>query len=88
VITQAEADANPGWIALLGQLAQSGRACRLQAGGPPVWLARERLGQLSAVFPGAHLEPALPVLPGFDQPYAQDIALSELLRARLSGFGP
>lgn len=88
VITQAEADANPGWNALLGHLAQSGRACRLQAGGQPLWLARERLCQIKAVFPDACLEPALPALPGFDQPYERDTALTELLRARLGGFGP
>jgi ATP-dependent Lhr-like helicase len=52
------------------------------------WLARERLNLLLALYPAAHLEPALELLAGFDQPIDPDSALSELLRARLSGHGP
>ena len=87
-ISQAEVDQNPGWPALLKALTKAGRSLSLQTSSQPLWLARERLNLLQAVYPGAALEPALGMLPGFDQPLDADAALTELLRARLSGFGP
>lgn len=84
-VCDGEVQANPGWLAWLQQLAESGRAChlRLPEGGG-LWLARERLPWLLALYP----QPAPAALPGFDQPIDADSAAVELLRARLGGFGP
>ncbi|MCO7634553.1 DEAD/DEAH box helicase [Pseudomonas guariconensis] len=87
-ISRAEAQANAGWESLLDQLAKAGRACLLQDAGQALWLARERLDLLTALYPLGRLEPPLGLLPGFDQPIDADTALTELLRARLSAFGP
>ncbi len=81
-----EAQAEPRWRTLLAQLAKAGRALYLE--GQSLWLARERLALLQAVYPGCQPTPAPDVLPGFDEPVAPEQALSELLRARLSGHGP
>jgi len=87
-VNQAEVQANAPWPALLEQLANAGRAGLLHTGEQGLWFARERLNLLQACYPQAHLEPALDLLPGFDQPLERDTALTELLRSRLSGFGP
>lgn len=87
-ITQAEVQANDGWAALLGQLTDADRACRLDTCGQPLWLARERLRSMTTLYPDASLAPALQPLPGFDQVVDADSALSDLLRGRLSAFGP
>lgn len=88
-VSQAEADANPGWQAWLDTLAGSGRATRLQVGtGQFLWLPLEHLTCLQAVYPHAPMTPALASLSGFDAPLDPDQALVELIRARLSGFGP
>jgi len=85
-ISKAEVQANPGWDLLLRQLAKAGRALCLA--DHKLWLARERLNLMLALYPAARLEPALELLPGFHQAIDADSALSELLRARLSGHGP
>ena len=85
-ISHDEVQANPSWDLLLRQLAKAGRALRLT--DEKLWLARERLNLLQALYPAARMEPALAVLPGFDQAIDPDSALNELLRARLSGYGP
>jgi len=85
-ISQQEVHANPSWGLLLRQLAKAGRALQMPA--QQLWLARERLNLLQALYPQATLTPALGVLPGFDQAIDPDSALSELLRARLCGHGP
>ena len=83
-ITAAEVAANPGWEQWLTSLTKAGRACRING----LWLARERLNLLLAVYPGSTVEPALGLLPGFDEALDADGAAVELIRARLSGFGP
>lgn len=85
-ISQAQVSANPGWNLFLRQLAKAGRALRLPR--EQLWLARERLNLLQAIYPATPLEPALEQLPGFDQPIEPDNALGELLRGRLSAHGP
>ena len=87
-ISHEEAQTGPGWPGLLAQLTKAGRACLLRTGEQGLWLARERLNLLLACYRHAKLEPSLGMLPGFDQPLDPDSALIELLRARLSGFGP
>ncbi|MFK0089368.1 DEAD/DEAH box helicase [Pseudomonas sp. NPDC090755] len=88
-ISREEVQAHPDWQAWLAQLATAGRAVCLHLDAQPsLWLARERLMLLRAVYPQADLTPDVPALPGFDQAVESDTALVEVLRARLSGFGP
>ncbi len=80
----AESEVAPQWAQWLQALADGGRASRLQIGADQaVWVALERLSCLNAIYPND-----LPLLPGFDEPWTFDEALVEVLRARLSGFGP
>jgi ATP-dependent Lhr-like helicase len=80
----AESEVTPQWAEWLQALADGGRANRLQIGtDQAVWVALERLSCLKAIYPND-----LPLLPGFDEPWTFDEALVEVLRARLSGFGP
>ncbi|WP_338806331.1 DEAD/DEAH box helicase [Pseudomonas chlororaphis] len=88
-IGEQEAQANPQWSAWLQALADSGRASRLQIDDKQaLWLAVERLGCLRAIYPQAPLQPVLEAPPGFDEQWQRDEALLEVIRARLSGFGP
>lgn len=87
-ISDDEVAANPGWADWLHSLADSGRACHLQLPETGLWLARERLNWLHALYPQATLQPSLAPLPSHDQPIDEDSAALELLRARLGGFGP
>jgi len=88
-ISASEAEANPHWPGWLHDLAQSGRACRLQIDAQPiVWLARERLNCLQALYPQAAVHPAVAPLPGFDEPWTVEEALLDVIRARLAALGP
>ncbi|WAN08475.1 DEAD/DEAH box helicase [Stutzerimonas balearica] len=82
----AESELQDGWHAWLQTLAQGGRAtCLAVAEGRSLWVARERLALLRRLYPNAPAEPALDVPACADD---EDAAGVELLRARLSGFGP
>ncbi len=84
-----EAGAQPQWQGWLQQLAASGRACLMDVGNEQLlWLAVERLPLMQALYPGATCVPALAPLPGFDAAWDVDAAAQELIRSRLSGFGP
>ncbi|WP_028621574.1 DEAD/DEAH box helicase [Pseudomonas sp. Ant30-3] len=88
-ISDAEASANPEWPQWLKALADSGRACRLQINAEQsLWVALERLTCLRAIYPQAGLFPPLQALPGFDEAWEPDEAVLEVIRARLSAFGP
>ncbi|MCY1408124.1 hypothetical protein D9M71_234410 [compost metagenome] len=88
-VSQVEVDANPQWQQWLENLATSGRATRLQVAADTfIWLALERLTGLQAIYPHAAMTPPLVPLPGFDDIQDPDQALVEVIRARLSGFGP
>ncbi|WP_137818857.1 DEAD/DEAH box helicase [Pseudomonas sp. 2FG] len=88
-ITEAEARANAGWPDWLAQLARARRASCLQLeGGLALWLPAERLCQLQALYPLGIAKPAISAPAGFDEPWAAEAALVEVVRARLSGFGP
>ncbi|WP_417791327.1 DEAD/DEAH box helicase [Stutzerimonas xanthomarina] len=88
-IAEAEAQADPQWLAWLSELARSGRATRMQvAQDRALWLPVERLALLQSIYSKADCEPVLKPLPGFDQRSSGDDALVELIRARLTGFGP
>ncbi|QCY14874.1 DEAD/DEAH box helicase [Pseudomonas sp. MPC6] len=88
-ITDAEAQANPHWREWLNALADSGRASRLQINpAQSLWLALERLTCVQAIYPHAPLSPPLEALPGFDEVWNTDAAALEVVRGRLSAFGP
>ncbi|WP_085688026.1 MULTISPECIES: DEAD/DEAH box helicase [unclassified Pseudomonas] len=86
-ISDREVETNPQWRDWLNALAETGRACQLLIDPEhSLWLARERLTCLQALYPQA--QSALPALPGFDETWAADDALIEVIRARLGAFGP
>ncbi|MGE6530518.1 DEAD/DEAH box helicase [Pseudomonas sp. NPDC077382] len=88
-IAEAEVQAEPQWLAWMNELARGGRATRMQvAQDRALWLPVERLALLQSIYPEAGCEPVLKPLPGFDQPSSEDDAWVELIRARLTGFGP
>ncbi|MCQ4320740.1 DEAD/DEAH box helicase [Stutzerimonas stutzeri] len=88
-IAEVEAQADPQCLAWLSELARGGRATRmLVAQDRALWLPIEHLALLQSIYPSARCEPVLEPLPGFDQQSSEDAALVELIRARLTGFGP
>jgi len=88
-VTEAEAVGSEGWSAWLDALARAGRATRLQiAEHDALWTPVERLSCLRAVYEHAPMQPRLTPPPGFDDAWNADEALVEIVRARLSGFGP
>ncbi len=88
-IAEAETVAQLQWGEWLAELARGGRATRMQVAHDRVlWLPLERLMLLRAVYPQAPFQPHLEAPGGYDQPIEEEAALVELIRARLSGFGP
>ncbi|WP_312394919.1 DEAD/DEAH box helicase [Stutzerimonas kunmingensis] len=88
-IAEAETAAQPQWREWLAELARGGRATRMQVAHDRVlWLPLERLMLLRAIYPQAPFQPHLQAPGGYDQPIEEEAALVELIRARLSGFGP
>ncbi|CAE6862705.1 DEAD/DEAH box helicase [Paraburkholderia domus] len=88
-ITEAEARNEEGWSAWLGSLAESGRATRVRiADGEALWLPAERLTCFQALYPDAPFEPPLTAPKGYTDTWSADDALLDVLRARLTGFGP
>ncbi len=88
-IAEAETVAQSQWGEWLAELARGGRATRMQvAHDRGLWLPLERLMLLRAVYPQAPFQPHLQAPGGYDQPIEEEAALVELIRARLSGFGP
>ncbi|MBI5616177.1 MAG: DEAD/DEAH box helicase [Gammaproteobacteria bacterium] len=66
------------------ELAASGRACTLEAGGALLWIATERLGEARAIWPDAHIAPRSDVAADVDR----DAALKSLVRGRMEVAGP
>ncbi|WP_240158909.1 DEAD/DEAH box helicase [Burkholderia sp. Ax-1724] len=103
-ITEAEAQAYEEWPALLASLAQAGRATRMPLAARPnananagtatrdaLWLPAERLTCFAALYPGIpreHYAPQLSAPKGYTGSWNADDALVDVLRARLTGFGP
>ncbi|MCQ4259159.1 DEAD/DEAH box helicase [Stutzerimonas stutzeri] len=88
-IAEGEILSEQDWPAWLAELARGGRATRMKvAHDCALWLPIERLSLLQSIYPNATCEPPLAPLPGFDQRTGEDEALAELIRARLTGFGP
>ncbi|MBD8528465.1 MULTISPECIES: DEAD/DEAH box helicase [unclassified Massilia] len=92
LITQGEARAREGWALWLEDLTEAGRATRVRTDGLQAWVALERLDLVLAAYPGAETNPVLTIPDshrGNDGvPWTRDAALVELVRARLTGFGP
>lgn len=88
LISDAEVANNEHWADWLRALASSGRATRLQLDDQGGWVALERLGCLQALYPQAALQPPLQALADFERCRDGDEAAVEVIRARLSGFGP
>ncbi|MBJ2346937.1 MULTISPECIES: DEAD/DEAH box helicase [Pseudomonas] len=88
-IADSEASAEPSWLDGLRTLAERGRASHIQISDERgLWVPLERLTCLQAIYPQAQWQPPLTPLPGFDEPWDSDEAVVEVLRARLSAFGP
>ncbi|WP_434110484.1 DEAD/DEAH box helicase [Paraburkholderia caffeinilytica] len=88
-ITEAEARNEEGWPAWLASLAESGRATRLRIAADNVlWLPAERLTCFQALYPDVRFDPPLTAPKGYTDTWNADDALLDLLRARLTGFGP
>ncbi|WP_233805392.1 DEAD/DEAH box helicase [Paraburkholderia sp. HP33-1] len=101
-ITEAEARAHEGWPALLAALAKTGRATRLPLAANAnastaddndnaLWLPAERLTCFEALYPGLPRDrytPPLRAPKGYTDSWSADDALVDVLRARLTGFGP
>ncbi len=91
-LSNEEALRQEGWPAMLAALAKQGRATRLRAGGADIWVALERLDCLQAAYPGASASPVLAIPDSHRgngaEDWTRDAALTELMRARLTGFGP
>ncbi|WP_321941530.1 DEAD/DEAH box helicase [Paraburkholderia tropica] len=95
-LAQSEIDSEPNardWQTWLEGLAAAGRATRVpivhnDSRDEALWVSIERLACVRAVYPQARCEPPLTPPPDYDEPWTEDAALVELIRARLSGFGP
>ena len=87
-IGDAEAQQNPEWSGWLTTLAESGRATRLQSETADLWLPAERLTCFAALYPHAAFTPPITAPKGFTEAWGEEEALVDVLRARLTGFGP
>ncbi|QGZ57238.1 DEAD/DEAH box helicase [Paraburkholderia acidiphila] len=88
-LTESEAQQVPQWLAWLADLAEAGRATRLPvAEHDALWVGIERLACVQAIYPQATCEPPLTPPPEYTDTWTEDAALVEIVRARLSGFGP
>ncbi|WP_133645769.1 DEAD/DEAH box helicase [Paraburkholderia flava] len=88
-ITDAEAQQNEGWPAWLEALAHAGRATRMQiAQHDALWVAAERLAGLHAIYPAAPIKPSIEPPKGYADPWTEDDAIVDVVRARLTGYGP
>ncbi|WP_296183826.1 DEAD/DEAH box helicase [Pseudomonas sp. UBA1879] len=88
-VSGQEARDQHDWMKWLESLARSGRATRLQVTpDQALWIALERLTCLQTIHPTAEMHPPLAALAGFDEAWSENDARVELVRARLSGFGP
>ncbi|MEJ5207910.1 DEAD/DEAH box helicase [Denitratimonas sp. CY0512] len=88
-VRQHEADNHAGWNTHLAALARARRAARITLPeGETLWVMAERLPQFRALHPSLQTEPDIEVPADYVHDWDADIALRELLRARLSGSGP
>ncbi len=93
VVTDGEADANPGWRDWLQALAADGRATCIVPDATystrKLWVATEQVPLLRALFPNLACTPDVDVPEEYAQAeWSRETALRELLRARLGSLGP
>ena len=95
-VAEQDLAANPGWQALMDELALAKRATRMSVGesSPPrqtrrLWIAAERLPQFQSLFGPARLEPETQAPAEFAlRSWSREDALVEIVRGRLEGLGP
>ncbi|MBR8356258.1 DEAD/DEAH box helicase [Burkholderia vietnamiensis] len=88
-VADSEANAHDGWPAWLAALAEHRRATHcVTPDGHVLWVPVERLVCMRALHPDARFSPALKVPAACAQPWEADAALVDVIRARLTGFGP
>ncbi|SDK09207.1 ATP-dependent helicase Lhr and Lhr-like helicase [Pseudomonas indica] len=88
-IAEVEAQRQDGWPDWLAALAGAGRATRMQvARETALWLPVERLHSFRAVYPVAPIEPTVQPPAEFAETWSEEEALVDIVRARLTGFGP
>ncbi|MET3821042.1 ATP-dependent Lhr-like helicase [Burkholderia sp. PvR073] len=88
-VADSEAQAHDGWPERLAELAERRRATNLVTpDGVALWVPVERLVCIRALHPAARVAPALKVPATCAQPWDADAALVDVIRARLTGFGP
>jgi ATP-dependent Lhr-like helicase len=77
------------WKDYFEELKADRRAAVLSNGAVSLWIAAERLPQLSVVYPAASLEPAIAAPESVSRvTWSPEDALVEILRGRLEGLGP
>lgn len=84
----AEAEVEPSWRDLLGQLARDSRATRLELAGGFMWVTAERLPTWRALHADAPMSPAIEAPAEFIRDWSPEDATVELLRSRLACVGP
>ncbi len=79
-----------GWRHLFDSLVAQRRATSIhRSAGPDLWVAAERLPQITMLYPDARSGPSIPPVPTKNYCVeAPSDALRELLRSRLEGLGP
>ncbi|RQS23215.1 DEAD/DEAH box helicase [Burkholderia sp. Bp8998] len=88
-VADGEAHAHEGWPERLAELAERRRATKfVTPDGAELWVPVERLTCMRALHPDARVIPALKVPAACAQPWEADAALVDVIRARLTGFGP
>ncbi|MBV9427769.1 MAG: DEAD/DEAH box helicase [Bradyrhizobiaceae bacterium] len=88
-LSEAEANAGPGWNEWLATLARDRRVAQLQTPNATFWITAERLPQVQALWPDARLEPAIAAPDAHGEKiWSREEALVELVRGRLEGQGP
>ncbi|ALK33211.1 DEAD/DEAH box helicase [Burkholderia plantarii] len=88
-VSDEEARRHDGWLAALTKLAAGRRVAALRlADGRALWLGAERVACLRALHPEARLEPALAAPKRAGPAWTAEAALVDVIRARLTGFGP
>jgi ATP-dependent Lhr-like helicase len=86
-LTEAEADATPGWADWLEGLARDKRVTRLTTPRATLWVPAERLAQFLALWPQANRTPPISA-PDATAVWTPETALVEIFRGRLEGLGP
>jgi ATP-dependent helicase Lhr and Lhr-like helicase len=88
-LSAEEAEAQPGWTEWFAQLVHDRRVTLLTVPHASLWIAAERLPQLTALWPDARSDPAITAPVEYSvREWSPEEALIEVLRGRLEGLGP